>query len=131
MGSDYERLNLAQSLSGGRHGKILRLISRIAMLTIEVPEAMKGGDWPEQRRLRGDLDEALARLVDFASALPAALGPELSALVEAGHGAVRAILITPRGSTGAVALARASSSAAVAAADRIREALDEGSGGEP
>jgi hypothetical protein len=123
-------LNLAQSLAVGPHGKLIRLVSRIAMLTIEVPAAMREGDWPEQRRIRGDLDEALARLRhDERPNLPEIQG-DLGRLAGAGERSIAAILTTPRGSPAAVESARAASSDAVSAAEAITRLL-EGSGAPP
>ena len=125
MSSTYERLNLAQSVAVGPHGKLVRLVSRIAMLTIEVPSAMRAADWPEQRRIRGDLDDALARLREEKPSDRPGLHDKLDALVRAGERSVAAILMTPRGSSAALEKARAASIEAVAAADAITSLLEE------
>ncbi|MPZ22213.1 MAG: hypothetical protein GEU28_01405 [Dehalococcoidia bacterium] len=124
MPRGYEELNRAQSVATGPHGRLLRLVSRIAMLTIEVPAAMRAGDWPEQRRLRGDLDEALARLVDLRGAAPPAALAGLDRLAAAGDSVVRAIVATPRGSREALADARRSSGVAVGAVEDLSLLLD-------
>lgn len=125
MSSAYERLNLAQSVAVGPHGKLVRLVSRIAMLTIEIPAAMRSTDWPEQRRIRGDLDEAIARLRNEKRDEPAELQQQLEQLTSAGDDAIAAILMTPRGSPAAVEKARAASARAVAAADAIAALLNQ------
>lgn len=125
MSSAYERLNLAQSVAVGPHGKLVRLVSRIAMLTIEIPAAMRSTDWPEQRRIRGDLDEAIARLRNEKHEEPAELQQPLEQLTSAGDDAIAAILMTPRGSPAAVEKARAASARAVAAADAIAALLNQ------
>lgn len=129
MSTPYERLNLAQSVAVGPNGRLIRLVSRIAMLTIEVPAAMRASDWPEQRRIRGDLDEALARLREHQkqeeSSIPAEVGP----LVDAGQRVIGALVMTPRGSKWALEQARAASADAVHAAEAITAVL--GRSGEP
>jgi hypothetical protein len=132
VSSAYERLNLAQSVASGPHGKLVRLVSRIAMLTLEVPAAMRSNDWPEQRRIRGDLDEALARLRDARTPDLPSLDGKLAELTRAGEGTIASILKTPRGSVAALEEARAASSQAVQLAESITALLNEsGAGSQP
>jgi hypothetical protein len=118
---DYEHLNRAQSTASGPHGPLIRLVSRIAMLTLEVPAAMKAGDWPEQRRIRGDLDEAAERLSN--RQIPDFVKQPISELRAAGLRSVKAIVSTPRDDPGRVDQARWASVAAVAAVEKITSAL--------
>jgi hypothetical protein len=124
MSSAYERFNLAQSISVGPNGRLIRLVSRIAMLTIEAPAAMKASDWPEQRRIRGDLDEAIARLAEFDNPDPA-VNSEVESLLAAGRAMVSAIVTTPRGTPSAIEQARSASAEAVRAAEAITALLDQ------
>jgi hypothetical protein len=127
MSTPYERLNIAQSAATGLHGKLIRLVSRIAMLILEVPAAMRSNDWPEQRRIRGDLDEALLRLRESVHTAPPATSSDLQTLLAVGSRAVAAIVITPRGSERAIEEARSAAADAELIADSLTKLLDSGS----
>ena len=127
MSTPYERLNIAQSSATGHHGKLIRLVSRIAMLTLEVPAAMRSKDWPEQRRIRGDLDEALLRLRENAATAPPEAISGLQSLADAGNRTIAAIVVTPRGSEEALKEARSAAAYAERLADSLTKLLGSGS----
>jgi hypothetical protein len=122
---------VAQSTAAGQHGPLVRTASRVAMLAMEVPEAMRAGDWPEQRRIRGDLDDAVARLRALLEGLPEALATAGGDVVAAGEASVGAVTSTPRNSEPGLAAARRAAGEASAAFERLTRELDEaGTGSE-